>query len=315
VNHFLSTADFSAPRTGGVRFAPSPTGHFHLGNLRTAWISFRIAKSLGLPWVVRMEDIDRPRVLPEAQDSQLADMKKIGLTPDVLLLQSHYFDRHWQLFSDAARSGQLYPCDCSRKEVQSALASIASAPHDGLAPVYSGHCRPLGLRTLKPAESIAWRFRMPSDSGIEDFIVARTGAALNENGIPDRATFVPAYHWACAIDDADGGYDLLVRSIDLFPAARIQRAIQSWMANHENRTTQKVIPVFHTSLVVDHDDHRLEKRTRGVTLAELEKAGVSPSDVVELFERSFDAALLMPERLRADAQESRTRIRLDEMGF
>jgi glutamyl/glutaminyl-tRNA synthetase len=262
-----------------------------------------------------MEDIDHPRVLPDAQSSQLADMKKIGLEPDLLLLQSRFFERHWQLFTAAIRSGQLYACDCSRKDVQAVLNSIASAPNDGTAPVYSGHCRPLGARTLRPAETIAWRFRMSADSGSDDFIVARTGATLDETGCPERSTFVPAYHWACAIDDADGAYDLLVRSIDLLPAARVQRAIQAWMTKHEKRAAREDIPVFHTSLVVDSENHRLEKRTKGFTLAELKAAGVSPSEVVKRFEKSFDEACLEPGRLATDGREERERLRLDEMGF
>ena len=284
-----------APRTGGVRFAPSPTGRFHVGNLRTAWIAQSWAKTLALLFVVRVEDIDKPRVLPGAREEQLADMKVLGIEPDVLLIQSQFHGRHWQLFEEGVKSGQIYPCDCSRKEVQTALAGLASAPHDGEAPVYTGHCRALGKRELAKAESIGWRFRMSAGSGQDDFIIARTGPALDANGFPDRSTFVPAYHWACAIDDYDGGYDILVRSIDLLPAMKVQFAIQTWAAQLEANAKFKLPSVFHTALVVQDDGSRLEKRTKGVTLPDLEAKGVLPSQLTELFQASFNPRVLLRE--------------------
>ena len=284
-----------APRTGGVRFAPSPTGRFHVGNLRTAWIAQSWAKTLAILFVVRVEDIDKPRVLPGAREEQLADMKALGIEPDILLIQSQFHGRHWQLFEEGVRSGQIYPCDCSRKEVQTALAGLASAPHDGEPPVYTGQCRPLGKRELAKAESVGWRFSMPTESGQDDFIIARTGPSLDAKGLPDRGSFVPAYHWACAIDDYDGGYDILVRSIDLLPAMKVQFAIQTWIAKLETNAKFKLPAVFHTSLVVQDDGSRLEKRTKGVTLPDLEAKGVLPSQILDRFQSSFNPRRLLHE--------------------
>jgi glutamyl-tRNA synthetase len=274
-----------APSTGGVRFAPSPTGRFHIGNLRTAWVSHLIARHFSLPWVVRFEDIDRPRVLKGALENQLADMKTLGLVPDHVLLQSRFEDRHWELFKSAIEDGAIYACDCSRKEVQAALEGLASAPHGEVA-AYSGHCRPLSKREMKSVDSIAWRFKMPAESGVQDFIVARSGHALDTNGVPARATFTPSYHWACAIDDFDGHYDWIVRSNDLSHALPLQRAIQTWVATEEMvRFTPA--PAFHTSLVVQDDGKRLEKRTEGVTLPELISEGLTAKRILTLFEKSF----------------------------
>lgn len=282
----VSALSNRAPRSGGVRFAPSPTGHFHLGNLRTAWISWTIAQRLGLPWIVRMEDIDRARVLPWASAAQLGDMNLLGLTPSILLTQSEYEDRHWDLFISAVVSEQIYPCDCSRREV---LQGLASAPHDGTASVYTGVCRPLRSdRVFKASESIAWRFRMPPESGHEDFIIARSSTPLRE-GLPVREGWAPAYHWACAIDDYDGGYDWLVRCVDLASAAALQRAIHFWICGiEEERPAPRV---FHTSLVVDETGHRLEKRTKGVTLMELLAAGWTADRLTERFRLSFSAEI------------------------
>jgi glutamyl-tRNA synthetase len=265
----------------GVRFAPSPTGAFHIGNLRTAWISFWWAQKLKLPWVVRFEEIDRPRVIYGAQEGQLADMKALGLSPDELVLQSTKTERHWKLFVQAKDQGAVYPCFCSRKEV---LEQIASAPHQGTPP-YSGRCRSLDSaewaeRSAQLARpSIAWRFKMPDSNGTADFVVARTPT----HDRFELKDFVPAYQWACAIDDIDGGYDLLVRAFDLKDSAPQQRAIQRWLVGD----TVRYPAIFHTSLVVNNDLSRLEKRTRGVTLAEVLAAGQKPERLVELFAKSF----------------------------
>lgn len=263
----------------GVRFAPSPTGRFHLGNLRTAWISWVWAKRLGLPWVIRFEDIDTPRVLPHAQEGQLKDMASLGLVPDRQLVQSRFQERHWQVFEKARAAGQVYPCFCSRKEVQEALEGLASAPHVEL-PVYSGRCRDRDSRPCVASHpTIAWRFKMPRRDGSRDFIVARTNSTGDE-----RASFVPAYHWACAIDDFDGAYDLLVRAWDLAHVVPQHRAIHAWLATERFRPFPAV---FHCALVTGKEGERLEKRTEGVTLPELFAQGLSSENIVGRFEKSF----------------------------
>jgi glutamyl/glutaminyl-tRNA synthetase len=260
-----------------VRFAPSPTGEFHVGNLRTAWISHALARALNLPWVVRFEDIDRPRVVSGAQDRQLEDMAKLGLTPDRVLVQSAAYPRHQELFHRARDEGRVYPCTCSRREIQEYLRAIASAPHGPEAPVYDGRCRggPLGTA----AETVAWRFRDADDaSGAHDFVIGRTRD-------PQAREFVPAYHWACAIDDHDGAHALLVRAWDLESALEPQRRIHSWV--RESTGLRRPFPaVFHTSLVTQDDGHRLEKRTRGVTLGEWPGGA---KDLVARFQRSWDS--------------------------
>jgi glutamyl/glutaminyl-tRNA synthetase len=274
-----------------------------LGNLRTAWISREWARALATPWIVRFEDIDRPRVLEGSRESQLADMRALGLVPDEVLTQSEFADRHWEALVTAIDAGLVYACDCSRKDVQDALAGLASAPHPDCQPaVYSGRCRKLPRRETRGAQSIAWRFRMPDDTGAEDFIVARTRAA-----VPDRESFVPSYQWACAVDDFDGGYRLLVRASDLKSSARSQQAVQGWLAKRTPGSV-RLPAIFHTSLVVQNDGHRLEKRTAGVTLSELQAAGFTPERLIETFEKSFNrsvfASLPVPGSLLGEDKET-----------
>lgn len=277
-----------------VRFAPSPTGRFHVGNLRTAWISFDIAQILGMKWVVRFEDIDRQRTLAGAQEQQLSDMRELGLVPDEILLQTDFHARHELLFRRAISEGQVYPCYCSRTEILQSLQGLASAPHDGCPPIYDGRCR---NRDGKNATSktggraggvehpfLAWRFKsLRSETGDQDFIVARTDR--------EGKQFTPSYHWACAIDDHDGAHTILVRAHDLASALVQQREIQAWLQKTEQKLT--AFPaIFHTSLVTANDGHRLEKRTRGVTLDEIFATGMKAGQLVERLKRSFDATLL-----------------------
>lgn len=271
----------------GVRFAPSPTGRFHIGNLRTAWISHRLAHKLNTPWVVRFEDIDRPRVRAGAQRLQVEDMATLGLRADQTIIQSAAHMTHHRLFIEAVASGVVYPCDCSRKDVLADLAGAASAPHGGI-PVYSGRCRDRQVEALPLSDhskSWAWRFRMPNVHGKDDFIVARTPPQHEAEHSPD--TFIPSYHWACAIDDHFGNYAYLVRAWDLADSAPLQRAIQTWLCQKEGRVTE-FPTLFHTSLVVDDQGGRLEKRTAGVTLPELLARGLTPNGIVHAFEQSFD---------------------------
>jgi glutamyl-tRNA synthetase len=268
----------------GVRFAPSPTGRFHVGNLRTAWISYRWSRTLGEPWVVRFEDIDKPRNIEGAQEQQLLDLSTLGMEPDRLIIQSQNIERHWQVFQAALQDQVIYPCFCSRREI---LEAMASAPHTG-AGVYTGRCRDLKNWPEYMRANLAWRFRHLPDDSSQDFIVARTAPPDGQGNIPHRDSFAPAYQWACAIDDYDGDYKLLVRAYDLLDSATGQRAVQAWLTKNEN-SQKNFSAVFHTSLVVGDDFSRLEKRTKGVTLDEILQAGLTPQNLIERFRQTFDA--------------------------
>lgn len=300
--------------TVGVRFAPSPTGTFHLGNLRTAWVSHFLARELKQPWVLRFEDIDVPRVVPGAMERQLEDMRTLGMHADEVLIQSRNRERHWTLFNRARAEGAIYPCSCSRKDITRDLAreldGVASAPHRA-PPLYSGRCR-----HSKPScdeevrhETLAWRFKADDPSGAKDFIIARSGP-LNRLCQVTEESFVPGYNWACAIDDLDGRYALVVRCVDLRPVAEQQQAIQRWVDSTVPRPA-----VFHTALVLGVDGNRLEKRTKGVTLPELKEVGWTSHRIVGCFRRSFTG--VVPRLQEIDAgmllAEERERINQNEL--
>lgn len=288
----------------GIRFAPSPTGSFHVGNLRTAWVSWKIARSLGQPWIVRIEDIDTARVQEDAWSNpdtgQLSDLHKLGLFPDQVLRQSEHHSRHENLFKKAISEDRVYPCDCSRSEVRAAIndlsSGFASAPH-GREPEYSGHCRNLGKhRKLNPVETLAWRWKLEDPSGRFDPVIARTQTERTQlNEVAKYRHFQPGYHFACAVDDADGRYRLLLRAWDLAPAENIQADIRRWVS------PASTARVFHCALVTLDSGKRLEKRTKGITLAELMLGGVKPAELVQQFVESFDLQKSLDDILAAES--------------
>jgi glutamyl-tRNA synthetase len=255
-----------------VRFAPSPTGRFHLGNLRTAWVSHRLARELKLPWWVRFEDIDTPRVIEGAREQQLQELAQLGLVPDHVEIQHTRRPLHREAFEKARQSGLVFPCICSRREVQVEVSQAASAPHFATSQ-YPGTCLTRGIEaTLEAApknRAVTWRFK---GSGV---VVARIHGDV----------FEPSYHWACAIDDArtEPEHQVLVRACDLEQAAAVQRQIQKALYS------ERYVPpaIFHTLLVTADDGSRLEKRTRGVTLSELNDLGYPPQHLIERFEASL----------------------------
>ena len=161
---------------------------------------------------------------------------------------------------------------------------MASAPHCST-PIYSGKCRERtgeGWNSADPTQ-LAWRLKSADVSGAGDVIVARTVG-------PE---FQPAYHWACAIDDYDGNYRLLVRAWDLESAAGPQRQIFE-LASRLEAKDAKYPPIFHTSLVTADDGSRLEKRTQGVTWPELQAQGWSAGKLIAAFLSSLSPGVRPP---------------------
>jgi glutamyl-tRNA synthetase len=298
-----------------VRLAPSPTGRFHIGNLRTALVAQLWAQTMNWPLVVRFEDIDKPRVQQGAQERQLEDLNKIGIHNFKIEIQSQNHHRHWTAFTLGRLSGQIYPCFCSRKDLQNDLAGLASAPHVPLR-AYSGKCRGLSKEDIElgrqnrsrssknQKQEIGWRFLGPDLTGAADVLVARSTSLE-----PSEEDFIPSYQWACSLDDALDGHRLLIRAWDLEDSIVPQRMIQNWLSqnpkviqavspNLQGITSAQPPAVFHASLVTQPDGTRLEKRTPGVTLSDL--------NPVEVRQRLLESILRAPEVFKRDQyQEGR----------
>jgi glutamyl-tRNA synthetase len=257
-----------------TRFAPSPTGDLHLGGAWTALASWVVARrEPGGAVVLRVEDIDPPRVVAGAEARIEQDLRWLGLDWDEgPARQSERTGLYLQAIEKLSALGLVYPCDCSRAE----LARSASAPHPGEELVYPGTCRALDpQRPMKRAPAL--RVRVPDEAvAYEDAVVGRVTQQLaREVGdfVLRRGDGVLAYQLAVVVDDAAMGITDVVRGADLVGST----PRQVWLA----RRLGAPVPRFaHVPMVVAPDGTRLEKRSRVQSVRELRAAGVAPERIV-----------------------------------
>ena len=252
--------------TSAGRFAPSPSGELHVGNLRTALLAWLFARSTGRRFLLRVEDLDRARAGAEAV--QLRDLAAIGVSWDGDVVRQ---TARGPLYADAidrlAASGLPYECFCTRREIQEA----PSAPH---APqgAYPGTCRNLDAAELEYKRSTrpaAIRLRAGySEYTVHDVLQGEFTGVVDDF-VLRRNDGVTAYNLAVVVDDAAQGIDQVVRGDDLLPSTPRQAYLASLLH----------IPVpeyAHVPLVVNSDGVRLAKRDGAVTLGDLAAAGLPP---------------------------------------
>ncbi|MGO4235214.1 tRNA glutamyl-Q(34) synthetase GluQRS [Pseudarthrobacter sp. YAF2] len=255
--------------TSAGRFAPSPSGELHVGNLRTAILAWLFARSTGREFLLRVEDLDRARAGSEA--GQLRDLQAVGVTWDGdVVRQTARGPLYARAIDMLERAGLTYECFCTRREIQEA----ASAPH---APqgAYPGTCRNLDRaelefkRSTRPA---ALRLRADvTEFTVHDIRRGRFTGVVDDL-VLRRNDGVTAYNLAVVVDDAAQGIDQVVRGDDLLPST----PRQAYLASLLN------IPVpeyAHVPLVVNRDGARLAKRDGAVTLADLAAAGADAARV------------------------------------
>jgi glutamyl-tRNA synthetase len=259
------------------RFAPSPTGDLHLGNLRTAVIAWLSARSSGAGFLVRMEDLDRHQSTLQHEQAQLRDLASLGLDWDGdVLRQSDRFAIYDEVIDQLAHEGLVYECFCTRREIQREIAESASAPH-GPPGSYPGTCRDLD-EAARAAHRAAGRHpavRLRSDRStvaVDDRLAGRY-AAVVDDVVLRRNDGVPAYNLAVVVDDELQGITEVVRGDDLLSSTPRQIMLQRLLGY----TTPDYM---HVPLVMGDDGHRLAKRHGAVTLEELRTAGVTSGDVL-----------------------------------
>lgn len=289
------------------RYAPSPTGDLHLGNALAAVCAWARARRAGGRLVLRMEDLDQPRVVAGAAARILEDLARLGLDfdagPDTVDEGAPYVQSACGPLYDAALQklrddGRLFACRCSRKD----LARLASAPHAGEeGPPYPGTCRSLGLPLDDPSLPVAWRFRVePGDVVIEDRLQGRCSQDVaREVGdfVVRRRDGIVAYHLAVVVDDARQGVTEVVRGRDLLSSAPRQVLLY--------RALGEAIPTYaHIPLWTGPDGQRLAKRRGEGTLRALFEAGVTAEEVLGRVGRALGVAS-PGERLKAAALRER----------
>lgn len=259
------------------RYAPSPTGTLHLGNARTALLAWLFARAAGGTFVLRVEDLDAPRVRPGATAQMLDDLRWLGLDwdegPDAGGPVGPYVQSMRQALYAAALArlracGLVYPCYCTRAE----SLRVASAPHGGDEPPrYPGTCRALSAAERRARESAgrhpSLRFHAPERimhvhdrvAGTQTENVARTTGDF----IVCRSDGVIAYQLAVVVDDALMGITQVVRGMDLLDSTARQLALYQALGYAPPRE------YAHVPLVLDTHGIRMAKRDGAYTLAAL----------------------------------------------
>lgn len=257
------------------RFAPSPTGVLHVGNLRTALLAWLFARSAGARFLMRVEDLDSERVRAGFEQQQLSDLAAIGIDWDEpVVRQSERRDLYADALARLDREGRLYPCFCTRAEIREA----ASAAHGPLPEgAYPGTCRklssteraereaggrPPALRLRAHGERVGFRDRLlgDHDGWVDDFVVRRGDG-------------IPAYNLAVVVDDGLQGVGEVVRAADLVDSTPRQLLLA--------RLLGLPSPTYaHVPLVLGPDGTRLAKRHGAVTLAGRVAQGETPADLV-----------------------------------
>jgi glutamyl-tRNA synthetase len=284
------------------RLAPSPTGYLHLGHARTFWIAQQRAREHHGVLVLRNEDLDRERCRPQFVSAMIEDLHWFGLNwhegPDCggpfgPYTQSERRELYIRAFETLRAGGFLYPCQCSRRDVERAM----QAPHQGdEEPVYPGTCRedaalrksrdswrpaarsePPAERRSGVASRVSWRFRVPEGEAIS-FVDGAAGAQSFVAG-KDFGDFVvwryddaPAYQLAVVVDDVAMRITEVVRGTDLMVSTARQLLL------HRALGLQPP-DYFHCPLMTDEDSVRLAKRHDALSLRTLRERGETPESL------------------------------------
>lgn len=259
------------------RLAPSPTGAQHIGNARTYLVAWLSARSRGGRVLLRIEDIDSPRIRHGAAAQAVDDLRWLGLDwDDGPVVQSARLPRYEQALARLQEQELVYPCTCSRSDIEHA-ASAPHVEHEG--PVYPGTCS--GRRVCDAAaldRPFAWRFRVRQTPAFDDGFCGPVRLDLRTLGgdfVVWKSDGTPAYQLAVAVDDADMGVTEVVRGDDLVPSTPRQLLLYEALGLTPPR-------FVHLPLVVGPDGRRLAKRHGDTRLASLRAAGVRPEAVVGL---------------------------------
>ena len=267
------------------RFAPSPTGFLHLGNLRTALFAWLFARSDHARFMLRVEDLDPVASRPELERQHLSDLAALGIDWDgAPLRQSTRRAAHDAALAHLDALGLVYPCFCTRREVAEALAAPHGPQLDG---GYPGTCRGLtdderqaheaagrraALRVRAAGAEVSFDDRLHGSStgAVDDFVVRRADGLV-------------AYQLAVVVDDAAQGIDEVVRGDDILDSTPRQVWLQRMLGLPR--------PSYaHVPLVLGADGERLAKRHGAVTLADLAGRGVDPPAVRTLLAESLGLA-------------------------
>lgn len=262
-----------------TRFAPSPTGLLHLGHAYSALLCWAADPQM----VLRLEDIDQQRSKPEYAEQILEDLSWLGVTWSGMERQTKNRARHLAALESLREEGLLYPCFCTRREIQVEAARIGGAPHGIEGPAYPGTCRDLPLAEQEKrmrSEDHCWRLNvrqtlhalpnfLAPDLPQDDVILARKDSGLS-------------YHLCSVVDDAASGFDLVVRGEDLLPFKPLHQLLLAALGLPQPE-------YLHHPLIGDREGRRLAKRSDAESIKALRSQGLT---VKSLWSMALDRKLV-----------------------
>jgi len=256
------------------RFAPSPTGVLHLGNLRTAVAAYASVQAGGGTFLIRFEDLDMHNANMANAQQQLDDLAAIGVVAsETPVVQSERFELYHDAIARLTEAGHTYECFCTRKEVLEA----AQAPHGGQV-MYPGTCRDLTEAECEQRRSVRpGALRLRAHGATQSFTdhIHGTVTGLVDDVVLRRNDGVPSYNIAVVVDDALQGVTEVVRGDDLLEVTANQVHLQTLLGYDT--------PVYgHVPLAVGDDGERLAKRHGAVTLADLAAQGIGAAQVRDM---------------------------------
>ncbi|MFH1158252.1 MAG: tRNA glutamyl-Q(34) synthetase GluQRS [Pseudomonadota bacterium] len=273
-----------------TRFAPSPTGRLHIGHACSAVFAYTEAMRLNGRFILRIEDIDAGRCRPEFEAGIYEDLRWLGLAwEEPVRRQSEHMEDYRRALDVLEEKGLIYPCFCSRKDIQEEVARAGSAPHGPEGVLYPGICRTLGRdeQEARKAGGASYALRLNMDKALgtlneplfwTDAVkgVQKAAPGLLGDPVLARKDAMASYHLCVTLDDHLQGVTCVTRGEDLFHASHLHRLLQHLLGLN--------VPVWHHHpLLLDRDGKRFSKRNNGVTLEFLrEKEGKTPADILSM---------------------------------
>ncbi|MEO1192570.1 MAG: tRNA glutamyl-Q(34) synthetase GluQRS [Pseudomonadota bacterium] len=271
-----------------TRFAPSPTGHLHLGHAYAALFAAQAAGPQGR-FLLRIEDLDQGRARPTFEAAIENDLHWLDLDwPRPVLRQSTRAAAYRAALDSLRERKLLYPCFCTRAEIRAELAASSHAPQGPEGPLYPGTCRRLGgaeaEARLAAGEAAAWRLDMQAAIRSHPRLTWLDLERGQQDARPEllgdvvlgRKDWGASYHLAVVLDDAEQGVSLVTRGYDLFAATHLHRLLQALLA----------LPVprwWHHRLITDASGQRLAKRDEATSLQQLRADGMTLKNLTARF--------------------------------
>ncbi|MCA9051063.1 MAG: tRNA glutamyl-Q(34) synthetase GluQRS [Planctomycetaceae bacterium] len=270
-----------------TRFAPSPTGRLHAGHAYSALAAYRAATDVGGRFLLRIEDIDFTRCRPEFETALLEDLRWLGLHwEEPVRRQSEHLAEYQQVICSLRNRSLLYPCFCTRRDIQQEIEAAGGAPQGEEGPLYPGTCRDLSVtereRRMQRGDEFALRLNLQQAlESVGRPLTWHDQRCGPQTAQPElfgdvvlaRKDIGCSYHIAAVVDDALQGINLVVRGEDLFHATHLHRLLQALL----NLPTPQY---HHHRLIADESGQRLAKRRDSESLQSLRAQGMTPDELM-----------------------------------